>query len=429
MEMLLKNCLIFGSVLDVSLENERVERVAPNQTDATETIDLQGKIVLPGMIDLHTHIRDLKHSHKETWQTAGAAALAGGVTTVFDMPNTNPPTTTPENLQIKFDACKDAPVNYAVYAGATGNNLYELELMLESGRVPAVKLFMSASSSNEVVENPEAIEAVFRLAKKYNKPVLTHCELQSCITESEALYNDEKYNSVAWHSLIRSRECAVAAVQRVLEIADRVKNALMILHVSTRDEIELIRGYKRSADFPVYVEVTPHHLLLNEAVLQKAGNFGKVNPPLRLREDNEALFEAILDGTVSTIGSDHAPHTITEKQRSYREAPSGFPGLETSLPLLISRALKQKDISLERVVELTSENPAKIMGIKNRGKIEAGYYADLVIVDPNGNEVITPSCFHSKAKYSPFEGITLQGKIANTMVNGNIVNQRGKALF
>jgi dihydroorotase len=423
--MLLKNCIIDGFVQHILLNKEYIGSVAPKMTDAENVIDMGMKIVIPGMIDLHTHIRDLEQSYKEDWLSGSSSAIAGGVTTIFDMPNTIPPTTSLHNLHIKQQAAEKSKVNYGLYAGATPSNIIDVREMLETHQAAGIKIFLSASSSNEVVEDRKTLVEFFKLAKEYDVPVLTHCELQSCIAEREHQYIDDKYNSIHYHNVIRDRECAYKALQLVLELASQVKNRLHVLHISTAEEIDLIKQYKRNDDFGLTCEVTPHHLFLNDSVLESAGNFGKVNPPIRNKKDNDVLFEALLDGTVDTVGSDHAPHSIEEKRRQFRKAPSGFPGLETTLPLLFSRHLSLKDLSLFKIIQLTSTNAASIMKIKNRGKIAPGYYADFTVIDPDITYTISADQFATKAKYTPFEGVTVRGKIVKTFVNGKEIEQKG----
>lgn len=429
MKTLIQNCLIDGALQFVLINNECLESVTPFPQEANRIIDLEGKMLIPGMIDLHTHIRDLQQTHKEDWHSASSAALAGGVTTVFDMPNTVPATDTLEHLIEKQHVATCSKVNYGMYGGATPHNLEDLEEMLDEGSISGLKVFLSASSSNEVVADENLLKQICALARKYDKPVLTHCELQDCITEHEKMYQGEAYNSVMYHGAIRNRVCAYKAVELMLKISSEVKNKLMILHVSTEEEMALVKTFKQAADFPIYAEVTPHHLFLTEDVLKNAGNYGKVNPPLRMMKDTDALMNALLTGYIDTIGSDHAPHGLQEKQKPYREAPSGFPGLETSLPLLLSRHLQQKDIPLDTIIRLTSTNPSHIMQLEKRGKLLPGYYADFAVIDQHAELVVSAEHFLTKAKYTPFEGFPLRGKVVTTFINGKEHNQKGKAIF
>ena len=319
MSTLLTNCLLQGEITNILVDGERIAKIGREVYEHTREIDVGGKIVIPGMIDLHTHIRDMKQSYKEDWITAGRAALQGGVTTVFDMPNTNPPTTDANNYQTKKGYAKKSSVNFGLYAGATPENYSEMKMFLdEEANVAGIKIFLAGSSSNEVVSNTDLLTRFFILATQYNKPVLVHCESQEDINIALEKYQGAMYNSVQYHNKIRSTEAAAKAVEQVLSIAAKVKNKLLILHVSSADEINIIKEYKRNCDFPLYCEVTPHHLLLNETDLPFCGNYGKVNPPIRTQADNDALWQALADGFIDTIGSDHAPHCQTDGRSGNR---------------------------------------------------------------------------------------------------------------
>ena len=250
------------------------------------------------------------------------------------------------------------------------------------------------------------------IAKKYNKVVVVHTELQEYI---DIWKQRLPYDSVLKHNAIRNRQCAIKGTELVLKLSEKIGNKIYIAHVSTFEEIELIKKYKLNNQ--VYCEITPHHLLLNELILKKVGNLGKVNPSLRSEKDNQALWDAILDDTVDTIGTDHAPHTIEEKQQEYEKAPSGFPGLETGLHLLLNEVNKGK-LNLEKLIELTSKNPAEIFQLEKRGEIKVGNFADLTVIGINKNWKITASAFRSKAKYSPFNGMEVKGKVMMNFVNG-----------
>ncbi len=426
MKKLLKNCLLNNQPANILINGEFIESINSTVTSADRVMDMSGKIVIPAMIDLHAHIRDMELAYKEDWTTAGKAAFSGGVSTVFDMPNTLPPTTTLKHLARKREAAAASIVNYGIYAGATEHNLKDLREMLETGGIAGIKIFLAASSSNEVITNKEHLWAVFALAKAYDKPVLSHCELHNCIITRERQFSAEEYNHARYHSTIRDRKCAYNALKLVLELASEVGNSLVVLHISSKEEMRLVKEYKQYGDFPLYCEVTPHHLFLTENIIEKAGNAGKVNPPLRTQEDCDALMEAVLEGGADTIGSDHAPHSREEKLKEYKSAPSGFPGLETSLSLLMNNHLRGHQIPLETIVRMTSTNPAKIMKIKNRGEIREGNYADIAVIDPKEEWTVNPENFKTKAKYSPYSGFSLRGKVVQTFINGEEFNPKGK---
>lgn len=419
MKILLVNGYLEGnSLCNILIDDDRISYIGTDTPPYEQLIDLENKLILPGLIDPHTHIRDMELSAKEDWVTGSRAAAAGGVTTIFDMPNTRPATFDAKSLEIKREAAQKSIVNFGFNFGVTGKNLSEIE---KAWNIPALKMFMAESSSGYVIDTKKMIKEIFRLAEKIKKPVIVHSELQSCVQE-----NTKKYQSVIGnHNKIRNRECAVKATEILLDVAGETNATLYLAHVSTGDEIMLIRQAKKSGLKNVYCEITPHHLLINESVLKKAGNFGKVNPPLRTADDNDALYEGLLDGTVDSIGSDHAPHTIAEKEQKYRFAPSGFPGLETTLPLLFTEVAGGR-LPMAKLIELTSHRPAFIFQIKERGEIRVGAYADLAILDPEITEFIDARNFYSKAHYSPYQGYEVQGKVFMTIVNGKIVFQNNQ---
>ena len=427
MKTLLTSCNFNSKLTNILVEGEVISKIGNENFQHDQQINIEGNLVLPGMIDLHTHVRDMNQSYKEDWLSASRAALKGGVSTIFDMPNTNPPTTNLNNYLHKKEYAKKSLVNYGIYVGATPYNFHEVEILLEKEpNVAGIKIFLAASSSNEIITNHDLIKKFFELAKRFDKPVLAHCELQDAIKTQSLLYKGEEFNSVLYHNKIRNTGAAGKAVELVLSIADKVKNKLLLLHISSAEEIDIIKKYKQNLDFPLYCEVTPHYLFIDESILQHIGNFGKVNPPLRTAADNDALWRALNEGIIGTIGSDHAPHALEEKLKKYDQAPSGFPGLETTLPLLLNEAINHHRISIEEIVKLTSSQPAEIMKIHKRGFIHEGYYADLTVIDPKISWTIDAQKFASKAKYSPYNGMEVSGKVVFTMINGEINNPQGK---
>ncbi len=439
MKTLLINCKLIEGVKNIIIEDDKIIEVIPcSQAPAWEhktfpsgscrmgmscavessfdqIIDIKGNLVIPGVIDPHVHVRDLKQSDKEDWLSASKAALAGGVTTVFDMPNTIPATTNLINLNLKREAAKKSLINYKFYIGATNSNLKDIEEILAENQtdVAGIKIFLAGSSLNDVLEKSK-IEDVFKIAKKYDKIVVVHTELQYCLN----IWNSKiKEKTILNHTKIRNRECAIKGTKLVLEIAEKIRNKLYIAHISTAEEVELIRKYKKNNR--IFCEITPHHLLLNESILEKVGNLGKVNPPLRTEKDKKALWEAIYDGTADFIGTDHAPHKLSEKLLEYSQAPSGFPGLETGLHLLLNEVNKG-NLSIEKLVELTSRKAAEIFDLKKRGDIKIGNFADLTVIDMNRKWKIDAERFNTKAKYSPFDGMEIHGKVMKTFVNGKI---------
>ncbi len=416
MKKLLTNSIINGKQQNLLIENEHVAYIGTEIPAYDTLIDLQGKILIPGMIDPHVHVRDLGQTDKEDWLSASQAAVAGGITTLFDMPNNKPPTVNLKNLNLKHEVARKSLVHYKFNIAVTEHNLDDIKEILDTKPedVSALKLFLAGSSSNEYVEKIETIKRIFDISLQYDLPVIIHTELQKCIEKFQAKVQNP---TVLDHNYIRNRECANRGTELVVNLAKEIGNAVYIAHTSTAEEIEIIRQNKNKAR--IYCEVTPHHLLLDESILERTGNFGKVNPPIRTKADNQALWQGIADGTVDTIGTDHAPHKISEKIQAYSQAPSGFPGLETVLPLMLNEVNKGK-LSLEKLIELTSTNAARIFKLDKRGKLKPGFYADITVVDMNKDWHIKPEKFMTKAKYSPFEGFKGTGMPVMTFVNGKL---------
>lgn len=415
-EILLKNASINGKIQNLLIKNNIIDYVGTNLPDADIEYDIRGLDVIPGMIDPHVHVRDLKQSEKEDWSSASNAALRGGITTVFDMPNTRPPTVNLQFLNAKREKAKLAKVNYKFNVAATSQNLKELAELLDTKPedVAALKLFLAGSNSNEFVDDEEDIKQIFDLSLKYNLPVIVHTEWQKCVEEYSAKVQNP---TVSDHNFMRNSECSVKGTDLLISLAKEIGNKLYLAHISTAEEIDIIKANKEKCR--VFCEVTPHHLLINEEILKTAGNFGKVNPPLRTEKDNKRIMQGIIEGTVDTIGTDHAPHLLSEKLKEYSQAPSGFPGLETALPLLINEVNKGS-FDLKKLIEITSFNTAKIFNLKNRGQIKEGYFADLTVIDMNKTWKIEAKNFKTKAKYSPYEGMSGKGDVVMTFVNGEL---------
>lgn len=416
MKTLLKNCNINNDILNLLIENDRISYIGKNDCICDREIDIRNQIVIPGIIDPHTHIRDLKQSDKEDWTSASYAALRGGTTMVFDMPNTRPPTVNLEYLNLKREKAKVSKINYMFNIAATSLNIDEVIEILESkpDDVAALKLFMAGSNSNEFVDDPDDLKRIFEIAVNYDLPIITHTELQKCV---ENYSNQIQNPTVKDHNHMRNRECSIKGTELLISYAKKFGSKLYLAHTSTGDEIDLVKQNKNKCR--IYCETSPHHLLINEEILHKAGNFGKVNPPLRTKEDNERIMRGIQEGTVDTIGTDHAPHKIEEKLKPYKEAPSGFPGLETSLPMLLNE-VKKGSFDIEKLIELTSYNSSQIFKVKDRGQLKEGFFADITVVDPEKSWKIEAEKFNTKAKYSPYEGMTGKGDVVMTFVNGEL---------
>lgn len=403
--------------VDIIIQNGTISASGPEVTNyGLGTIDATGLLAIPGIIDPHVHMRDLQQSGKETWETGSAAALSGGVTMVFDMPNTVPPTTSLSGLDLKRAASIDAPIRRAFFIGAAPGKLNSVREILESepDDVVGLKLYMAGSSSNEVVEETREIVEFFSLAAHHNLVVAVHAEDQSLVTDATNSLPNATHMD---HGRCRPAEAALKATRRAIAAARETGARLYLCHVGTADELDLIRDAKRSLD--LFCEVTPHHAALDESILRSVGNYGKVNPPLRTPRDRQSVVRAMIDGTADTVGSDHAPHTVAEKNRSYGLSPSGFPGLETSLGVLTS-LLHAGEFGISRLVDLTSRNAAKIFGFPGHGSLEAGSIGDVTLVDLRQRWIVRSIDFKTKAHYSPFEGRTLIGRVTHTVVGGKI---------
>lgn len=367
-------------------------------------------ITIPALIDPHVHFRTPGGEHKEDWASGTRAALSGGVATVFDMPNTSPATTSLELVRTKKALIaetlqkSDQQIRYHVYLGATENNVGELAAAKDE--IVGVKLFMGASTGNLQVENVEAQEAIFAECGRLGIPLAVHAEDETTLQKAKAEYTGKEL-SITDHSIIRPVEAAVIAVERACTLTAKYHTRLYILHVSTEAELEVIRAAKKRA-VDVYAEVTPHHLFLTTNDYERLGTLGQMNPPLRSERDQAALWAALLDGTIDTIGTDHAPHTLEEKQQPYGKAPSGVPGIETYLALLLDAHLKGK-LTLNDISRLTRTNAQKIFRLPEN--------SDTVTVDLELTKTIKNEDLFTKCKWSPFAGQTLTGWPIKTIIN------------
>lgn len=357
-------------------------------------------LALPALIDCHVHFRTPGQEYKEDWGTGANAALAGGVSTVLDMPNNIPSCTTFELVKNKKQlitetlASHHLPIHPFVYIGATNTNREEIRRAKQE--IVGIKVFLGSSTGNLLVDSPTAQEAVFKLGAELDLTVAVHAEEEELIQKNKIHFSKPTLSD---HSRIRSNTVAERGVKRAIELCRTSGATTYILHVSTPEELALIRAAKAEG-LPLYAEATPHHLFLTIEDYERLGTLAQVNPPLRSRDDQQALWEAVVDGTIDTIGSDHAPHTLDEKSRPYPEAPSGMPGIETTLPLLLS-AYHDHKISLERIVELTHTNPRKIFHLPETN--------DWTIVDLDLVKQVRNEDLKTKCGWSPFATKTLHG--------------------
>ncbi len=423
MKTVLDNCLVmFGRKLmpkQVVLDKGKIDAILELgvKIPPCKIIDCKQGILLPGMIDAHVHFRVPGAEQKEDWITGSRAAIAGGVTTVIDMPNNNPSCTSQEALEKKDEIVKkDSICNYAFHFGASNDNLEEL------GKVEGIasfKVFMGSSTGNLLITDKQKLEEIFTVAKNRNIVVAVHAEDEEMLNDNVASAKDLGWNNASYHSKIRSNEVEAKAIADALDLQKMVGNKLHICHVSTKEGIELIRAAKKEGR-AVSCEVTPHHLFLDETATHKLGNFAKMNPSLKSNADVKALWVGIADGTVDLIATDHAPHTRAEKEKPYWEAPSGVPGVETML-LLMMDAVNKEHLSLQRVVELCSTNPAALYGLGRKGKIKVGMDADLVLVNLEKKTTVKNGKLQTKCNWSPFALWELKGSVEKVFVMGKEV--------
>jgi len=403
---------------DVLTRDRLIVAVAPEiSTDqaSVREIDAEGLTLLPGVIDPQVHFREPGLEHKEDLFTATCACAKGGVTSFLEMPNTRPLTTTQQALDDKLQRAQNkCLVNYGFFIGATAENLPDLLL---ANPTPGIKIFMGSMHGQLLVDQQEVLEAIFAKGKRL---IAVHAEDQARINQRRQEFAG--IHDVAVHSQIQDNQAALLATQQVLKLSEKYQRRLHILHMSTAEEAELLRQHKPSW---VTAEVTPQHLFLNTSAYEKIGTLAQMNPPLRSPHDNEVLWQALHDGVIDFIATDHAPHTLEEKAQPYPNSPSGMPGVETSLPLMLT-ATAQGRCSVAQVVNWMSTAVAKAYGIPNKGVIAPGYDADLVLVDLQTYRPVLREEILSKCGWSPFEGWNLTGWPAYTIVGGKLVYEKGK---
>ena len=382
---------------------------------ADREIDAKGLTLLPGVIDPQVHFREPGLEHKEDLFTASCACAKGGVTSFLEMPNTRPLTTTQAALDDKLQrASQKCLVNYGFFIGATAENLPDL---VEANPTCGIKIFMGSMHGALLVDGETALEAIFANGKRL---IAVHAEDQARINQRRQEFAG--ITDPAIHSQIQDNQAALNATKLALDLSKKYQRRLHILHMSTGEEAELMRQ-----DKPLWVtcEVTPQHLLLNTDAYEKIGTLAQMNPPLRSHHDNEVLWQALLDGVIDFIATDHAPHTLEEKAQTYPNSPSGMPGVETSLPLMLTQAMQGR-CSVAQVANWMSTAVAKGYGIPKKGAIAPGYDADLVLVDLNNYHPVLREELQTKCRWSPFEGWNLTGWPIYTIVGGQVAYERGK---
>jgi dihydroorotase len=444
MGTLLKNAKIVneGKIVSghVLIENETIAKIFKVEDDITsletinEVVDVKGNYLLPGVIDDQVHFREPGLTHKANIQTESRAAVAGGITSFMEMPNTVPNTLTQELLQDKYDiAEKTSYANYSFYMGASNDNIEEV-LKTDPKTVCGVKVFMGSSTGNMLVDNPDTLEELFSKCKLL---IAAHCEDETTIRNNMAAYK-EKYGEdvpVTCHPEIRSEEACYKSSSFAIQLAKKHNTRFHLFHLSTAKELELLENKTPLKEKRITAEACVHHLWFSDEDYKTKGNFIKWNPAVKKASDRDAILQAVLDNTIDVIATDHAPHTLEEKQKSYFEAPSGGPLVQHALVAMLEHYHNGK-ISLEKIVEKMSHAVADCFHIENRGFIREGYFADFVVVDLNNPWTVEKSNILYKCGWSPFEDTTFKSKVLKTFVNGTLVydsgtfneNYRGKRL-
>ena len=398
---------------DIGVKDGRIAAIGsfPN-AKAAEIFEAKGLHVLPGAIDSQTHMREPGNEHKEDLETGSRAAVLGGITGVFEMPNTNPPTTNKAAIEDKLArAANRMHCDYAFYAGATPANIAELAALEKLPGVCGIKAFLGSSTGTLLLNKPEDILAALKSGKRR---VAVHSEDEDRLIARKALAERGKPTT---HPVWRDAEAARLSTERVLRLAKQAGRRLHVLHVTTGDEIPLLAAAK---DFAT-AETTPQHLTLSAPeCYERLGTYAQMNPPIRDESHRQALWAAVRDGVIDVIGSDHAPHTREEKDKTYPDTPSGFPGVQTLVTLLLDHVSKG-NMSLARFVDLTAHGPQRIFGIAGKGRIARGWDADFTIVDLNHSRRIENSWIASRCGWTPFDGMTTKGWAVATILRGESV--------
>jgi len=416
-----------SEVVDVLIENERIVKIAPRISDSSaQEINLEGKYLVPGSIDDQVHFREPGLTHKADIFTESRAAVAGGITSFMEMPNTVPNALTQELLQDKYDIASISSIaNYSFFMGASNDNIEEV-LKTNPKDVCGVKVFMGSSTGNMLVDAPDTLNKIF---SEVPMLIATHCEDEATVRRNMEIYR-EKYGEdvpIKYHPEIRSEEACYLSSSMAVDLAKKHGARLHVLHISTAKELELFENITPLSEKRITAEACVHHLWFSKEDYDKKGTLIKWNPAVKNATDRDAIWQAVLDNKIDVIATDHAPHTIEEKDQTYFKAPSGGPLVQHALLALFEKSL-QGVISKERVVEKTAHAPATLFGVVERGYIREGYFADLVVIDPNKKTVVEKSNLLYKCGWSPFEGVTFNHKIEKTFVNGQLVYNEDKVI-
>ena len=422
--LIIKNgsCYIDGKLTktDIGLSGGKIKKIGKIELNSSKVYDATDKVVLPGIIDTQVHFREPGSTDAEDLESGSRAAVLGGVTSLFEMPNTNPPTANLVEFDKKLKAAKNRMhSNYAFYFGATPDNTDQLADLKNVEGCCGVKLFAGSSTGNLLVDKEADIEKVISSS---NRIVSIHSEDEDIIKLRKKFI---KKGDVHSHPEWRNVECAMSSTRRVVKIAERYNKKIHVLHVTTKDEVDFLAMHKKNVTF----ETTPQHLTLYAPdCYDKLGTYAQMNPPLRTKEHYDRLWVAIKNNIVDVLGSDHAPHLKVNKDKVYPDTPSGMPGVQTIFPVMLDHVNNEK-LSLKQLINLMCENPCRIFGIKNKGYIKEGFDADLTIADMNKEVVIKDEMIASKCGWTPFNNYKVKGFPVGTIVNGNLVMSDGKVVL
>ena len=422
--LIIKNgsCYIDGKLIktDIGLSSGKIKRIGKIEINSSKVYDATDKIVLPGIIDTQVHFREPGSTDAEDLESGSRAAVLGGVTSLFEMPNTNPPTANLIEFDKKLKAAKNRMhSNYAFYFGATPNNTDQLADLKNVEGCCGVKLFAGSSTGNLLVDKEADIEKVISSSDRI---ISIHSEDEDIIKLRKKFI---KKGDVHSHPEWRNVECAMSSTRRVVKIAERYNKKIHVLHVTTKEEVDFLARHKKNVTF----ETTPQHLTLYAPdCYNKLGTYAQMNPPLRTKEHHDRLWLAIKNNIVDVLGSDHAPHLKVNKEKVYPDTPSGMPGVQTIFPVMLDHVNSGK-LSLEQLINLMCENPCRIFGIKNKGYIKEGFDADLTIADMSKEVVIKDEMIASKCGWTPFNNYKVKGFPVGTIINGDLVMSDGKVIL
>lgn len=431
MNYILKNGVLVNeghkTEADILIKNGKIEKIGPSITElGAEIIDVKGSFILPGCIDDQVHFREPGLTHKASIYSESRAAVAGGITSYMEMPNTVPNATTQELLQDKYDiASKNSLANYSFFMGATNDNLEEV-LKTDPKWVCGIKVFMGSSTGNMLVDNKETLEGLF---SNVSMLIATHCEDEQTI-QRNLRDAKEKYGEdipIEQHPVIRNEEACYLSSSLAVSLAKKHNARLHVLHISTAKETELFDADTPLIEKNITAEACVHHLWFTEDDYSRFGTKIKWNPAVKSKSDREGIWAALLDNRIDVVATDHAPHTLEEKNNNYLNAPSGGPLVQHALLSMFEHA-KNGKISIERIVEKMAHNPAILFRIEKRGYLREGYFADLVVVKPEAGEVVAKENILYQCQWSPFEGTKFSYSIDKTFVNGSLVYDRGQII-